>query len=51
MEDRYTYIEEAGVWICNDCGSLGPMIEDIIHHDTCERGESEKWEEIYSKES
>ena len=50
MGDRYTYIDEAGIWVCNDCGAAGLMKEDIIHFDSCERGESEKWEKIYSED-
>ena len=50
MRDRYTYIDEAGIWVCNDCGAAGLMKEDIIHFDSCERGESEKWEKVYSEE-
>ena len=49
MGDRYTYIDEAGVWVCNDCGAHGLTKEDIGHHDTCKPGESEKWEKIYSE--
>lgn len=44
-----TFIEEAGVHICNNCGAHAPFPEKIEHHATCMRGESKKWEKIYTE--
>jgi hypothetical protein len=50
MTDKYTYIDEAKVWVCNDCGASASRKEEVNHHKSCIPGESEKWEKIYSKE-
>lgn len=45
---NYTNIVK-GVWQCNDCGGHAQTKEKVIHHKTCQSGESKKWEEIYTK--
>lgn len=49
MTDKYTYIDEAEVWVCNDCGAFASKKEEVDHHTSCVPGESEKWEKIYSE--
>ena len=44
-----TYIEEADIHVCDNCGAYSESVEDIIHHPTCQKGEAKKWEEFYSK--
>ncbi len=39
-----------GIWGCNDCGASGPVIKEIVHHATCQPGESERWREFYNQE-
>ena len=29
MTNKYTYIDEAEVWVCNDCGRFAPKKEDV----------------------
>ena len=36
-------------WACNDCGAHAAKQKDIKHHPTCVPGESEMWEEFYTK--
>jgi rubrerythrin len=47
MTDKYTYIDDADVWQCNDCGAYADKKENIQHHPTCVPGEAKKWEEFY----
>ena len=55
MENNYTHIKEKDaeidIWTCNDCGAYAKEKEDIKHHDSCNSGESKKWENFYSKEN
>lgn len=44
-----TYIREANVHQCNDCGAHAESISAIQHHPTCKPGESKKWERFYDK--
>lgn len=44
-----TYIEEAGIHQCNNCGAQNISVDTINHHPTCQEGESKKWEKFYSK--
>ncbi len=46
----YTYIDETEIWQCNDCGAYADNKEDIVHHKTCELGESKRWEKYYSED-
>lgn len=50
MVNKYTYIDEADVWVCNDCGAIASFKDEIDHFPSCIPGESEKWEKIYSEE-
>lgn len=50
MTDKYTYIDEAKVWICNDCGASASKKEKVDHYASCIPGESDKWKKIYSEE-
>lgn len=50
MTNKYTYIDEAELWVCNDCGRFAPKKEEVNHLNSCVPGESEKWEKIYSEE-
>lgn len=47
-EENTTYIEEANVYQCDDCGAHAPPLELIPHFDSCKTGESKRWQEIYS---
>lgn len=42
-----TFIEEAGVYVCNNCGANASSPEKIKHHDNCRRGEAARWEKFY----
>jgi hypothetical protein len=53
----YTQVESPGdfegameIWCCNSCGAHGPSKEEIKHFQSCQSGESEKWEEFYSRQ-
>lgn len=43
-----TFIEEADVYVCDNCGAFAPMIVDIKHYKTCKPGEAKHWEHFYS---
>ena len=47
-KNQYTKIEDVGV-VCNDCGSFGDTPEKVLHHKTCQAGESKKWKAHYNK--
>jgi len=47
--NTYTYIEEADVTQCNDCGAHAKTQEGVVHHKTCNPGESKKWETFYDE--
>jgi hypothetical protein len=44
-----TFIEEAGVHVCNNCGAHASSPEKIKHFATCQIGEAKKWEKIYTE--
>lgn len=44
-----TFIEEAGVYVCNNCGANASSPEKIKHHDNCKIGESKRWKELYDE--
>lgn len=46
-EKETTYIEEANVYQCNNCGAHAPPLELITHVDSCKKGESKRWEDFY----
>ena len=46
-----TYIKEAGIYCCNNCGAYSSSKKDIKHHFNCKKGESKKWEKIYDEEN
>ena len=50
MKNNYTYIDEAGVYICNDCGAFSTRITEIKHYKTCTPGDADKWENHYNEE-
>jgi hypothetical protein len=43
---NYTNVTK-GVWQCNDCGAYADKKENIVHYDSCQPGESKKWEDFY----
>jgi len=45
----YTEVDE-GIVVCNDCGAHASTSDGVVHHETCRRGESRKWERFYAKE-
>jgi len=45
-----TYIEEAGIHQCNNCGAYASSVSEIKHFESCQEGESKYWEDFYSKE-
>ncbi len=47
--NKTTFIKEASIYVCNDCGAYAGKEKEIKHHATCKPGESEKWGEIYSE--
>ena len=56
MPNSYTQVEAVGDfdgaenrWSCNDCGAHGTVKEQIVHHKTCEPGESKRWEKFYTE--
>lgn len=42
-------IAEDGVCVCDDCGAYADKGENVVHHDSCNPGESEKWKEFYEE--
>jgi rubrerythrin len=48
--NEYTYIDEAKVWVCNDCGASAPSQKDVQHYPSCKAGESKKWANVYNEE-
>jgi hypothetical protein len=44
-----TFIDEEGIYVCNNCGAHATSPEKIQHFATCSPGESEKWEKIYTE--
>jgi hypothetical protein len=49
MENEFTHDEDAGMWICNDCGAYAPTAREVKHHATCQPGDARKWAEFYEK--
>ena len=50
MENSYTEVTE-GVVQCNDCGAHADTKENVSHYDSCNPGESKKWEDFYNEEN
>jgi len=50
MDNETTYIDEADVYVCNNCGAYAGSVGAIKHYGTCKKGESKHWEEHYNKE-
>lgn len=50
MSDEFTYIKEAKIWNCNNCGAYHKKKKKIKHYSTCTPGESKKWEKIYGEQ-
>ena len=52
QDSETTFDSESGVTICNNCGAhdADNPGHDITHYPTCRKGESKKWESLYSKE-
>jgi hypothetical protein len=46
--DDYEGAEE--IWSCNDCGAHAGTKEGIVHHKSCQPGESARWKEFYSQQ-
>ena len=44
-DDRY----DVKSYVCDNCGAHSESVHGIHHHDTCKKGESKKWEEVYSR--
>lgn len=36
------------VWQCVDCGAYADTISQVVHHETCIPGESDRWERFYT---
>ena len=45
-----TYIEEAEIYQCNDCGAYHANEKSIKHYVTCNPGESKRWELVYESD-
>lgn len=43
------YIEEEGIYVCNNCRAHATSPEEIKHFATCQPGETKKWEKIYDE--
>jgi len=50
-DSEFTYIDDADMWQCNNCGAYATTREAIQHHSTCKPGEAEYWEEFYTSNS
>ncbi len=50
MPDEQTHIEEADVYVCDNCGAYAPPEKTIIHHATCRAGECKHWEKFYNED-
>ena len=44
-----TYIEEADVYQCNNCGACAQRGSVIEHYSSCKSGEAKWWEDFYNK--
>lgn len=44
-----TYIEEAHIFQCCNCGAHADSPKDIKHYTSCIAGESDKWARYYSQ--
>lgn len=44
-----TYLDEIGIYSCNNCGACASSINAIKHYTTCKKGEAKKWENFYEK--
>jgi len=44
-----TYIEEANIHQCNNCGAYAIEIENIKHHSSCKKGTAEYWINHYKE--
>lgn len=49
MSDEQTYIDEADVYVCDNCGAFAAPGEIIVHHTTCRAGEAKYWEKFYNE--
>ncbi len=52
MKNEYTNVvdesEDFGpVWSCNDCGAHANKPKNVKHHNSCNPGESAKWQKYY----
>ena len=43
--EDFTAVEEACVWVCNNCGAYGHHLDYIKHHSGCTPGAAKWWEE------
>ena len=50
MPHSYTNVYE-DIWQCDDCGAYANSKDKIVHYESCQAGESEKWEQFYSDEN
>jgi protocatechuate 3,4-dioxygenase beta subunit len=44
---NYTHLIESeylDIWQCNDCGAYAELKKNIVHYQTCNPGESKRWE-------
>ena len=44
MDTETTYVDEADVHVCNNCGACAGTVVGIKHYATCKKGEAKKWE-------
>lgn len=49
MLDELTYIHDADVYVCDNCGAFNAHPYKIEHHKGCKKGEAKKWEKFYSE--
>ena len=51
MSDEQTYIDEADVYVCNNCGAFAASGKTITHYTTCRAGEAKYWEKFYNEDN
>lgn len=51
MPDEQTYIDEADVYVCDNCGAFAASGKTVKHYDTYKAGESKYWEQFYNEDN
>ena len=44
-----TFMDEEGIYVCNNCGAHAISPGEIQHFDSCSPGESERWKKMYNE--